>query len=192
MRDAHVLMTPKLRDIVIPCQRHPVTESRFNPSMETIGDRIQKRRKGLGMTQGELGKRAGLGTATISGMELGTQKTTTKLYQIAVALRCRIEWLESGELPIEATVPSGPYRGVREEAPPYVVTRSVHQTLVSAAGAELGAEWDKIQGDEYKQLARDFIYGLVAAQKRAARLPSVRLTTGENAAKNKPRHARQE
>jgi len=179
MRVDHVLIAAKLRDIVIPCQRHTVTENRSNLVMETVGNRIRKRRNELGYTQGQLGKASGLGTATISGLELGTQAGTTKLHKIAEALRCRVQWLETGNLPIEE-VP-----GVRE--PPPLARQSVHGIFITREGAEIGAEWDKIEGDEYKQLARDFIYGIVAAQKRASRVPSIELTTSTKRPKNKDR-----
>lgn len=145
--------------------------------METVGQRIRKRRNELGYTQGQLGKASGLGTATISGLELGTQVGTTKLHKIAEALRCRVQWLETGSLPIEE-VP-----GVRE--PPPLARQTVHGIFITRDGAEIGAEWDKIEGDEYKQLARDFIYGIVAAQKRAARLTSHPLTTRRKSPRNK-------
>jgi transcriptional regulator with XRE-family HTH domain len=149
--------------------------------METIGDRIRKQRKELRMTQGQLGHKSGLGTATISGLELGTQHGTTKLHKIAEALRCRVEWLETGALPVVAV------DGVREvEIATEYSRRSVHGVLVTREGAEVGAEWDKIEGDEYKKLAREFIEGLVAAQKRAARLPTAGLTSRAKQAKNKP------
>jgi transcriptional regulator with XRE-family HTH domain len=151
--------------------------------MERIGDRIRWRRKQLGLTQGELGKLSGLGTATISGLELGTQQGTTKLHKIAEQLKCRIEWLETGELPIE------PAMGVRDEPPPPPINKlKIHDVHCSPDGALVGAEWDKIEGDEYRQLAHDFIFGLVAAQARANKLPKATLTPEREVAKNKPRH----
>lgn len=148
--------------------------------LETIGDRIRKRRKELGFNQGKLGQLSGLGTATISGLELGTQKGTTKLHKIAEALDCRVRWLETGDLPMR-DVP-----GVRE--PPALARQSVHGVFVSREGAEVGAEWEKIEGDEMRQLARDFIYGMVAAQKRAARLTTLpQLSTGDKQAQKQPR-----
>lgn len=148
--------------------------------METIGDRIRKRRKELGLTQGEVAKRAGLGTGTISDMENGRQRETTKPVEVARALGVRVEWLTTGSG--LAVGPEGSYM-VRDE-PRLPVSHSVHGIQVSREGAEIGAEWDKIQGDEYRQLARDFIYGLVAAQKRASRLPTLPLVD-EKEAKNK-------
>lgn len=147
--------------------------------METIGDRIRKRRKELRMTQGQVAKGAGLGTATISDMENGRQHETTKPHLIAQVLGVSVEWLTGGR----GEMLLG--NAVRDERPPYIASHSVHGVIVSREGAEVGAEWDKIEGDEYKQLARDFIYGLVAAQKRASKL-----TSGVKTLKNKGSQAR--
>lgn len=152
--------------------------------METLGDRIRMRRKELGWTQGQVAKAVGMGTGTISDLENGRQIETTKPHLIAEKLGVRVEWLTTGR-----GLKYAP-GGTAEEPGEYVVTRSVHQTIVSQAGAELGAEWDKIEGDEYRQLARDFIYGLVAAQKRAARLPAVQLSTRAKEPKTKDRRVR--
>lgn len=180
MRDAHVLMSGKLRDLVIPCQRHPVTENRFNLDMETIGDRIRKRRKELGLTQGEVAKRAGLGTGTISDLENGRQRETTQSVPLAQGLGVRPEWLTKGVLPMIAT------EGVREvDFAQAAASSSVHGIIVSREGARVGAEWDKIEGEEFKQLAKSLIYSMVAAQKRAARQADQHLTTRTKTPKNK-------
>jgi hypothetical protein len=47
----------------------------------------------------------------------------------------------------------------------------IHGFQVTPEGAHLGEEWDKIQGDAYKKIAREFIEGMVAAQKRDERAP---------------------
>lgn len=151
--------------------------------METIGDRIRKRRKELGLTQGELGKRSGLGTATISGLELGTQHSTTKLHRVADELRCRIEWLESGVLPMLAV------EGVREaELFKYTAHNARLDVSIGREARELGAEWEKIEGEFERTFLRDFIYGLVSAQKRGAKTKGKELTTSAKGPKN--RHVR--
>jgi hypothetical protein len=76
--------------------------------------------------------------------------------------------------------------GVREESPPAPINRlKIHDVYCSRDGALVGAEWDKIEGDEYRQLAKDFIYGLVTAQKNAARRPGKVLTTRPRGPKTK-------
>jgi len=132
--------------------------------METIGDRIRKRRKELRLTQGEVGRKAGLATATISDMENGRQRETTKPLGIAQALGVRVEWLTSGEGSMLLVEGEREAAMVRD-----VVRHTAHGVPVTKEGALVGAEWDKIEGDEYRKLAREFIEGLVAAQKREAR-----------------------
>lgn len=60
-----------------------------------IGRRIRERRKELGLTQKQLGKKVGLSEASISKYETGKVEdaTTTKLNEFAVALEADIAWL---------------------------------------------------------------------------------------------------
>jgi transcriptional regulator with XRE-family HTH domain len=92
------------------------------------------------------------------------------LFTVADFLGVHARWLATGDGPMAVA------GAVHDDAAPYVAPRSVHGINCSPEGAQLGAEWDKIEGDEYRQLARDFIYGLVAAQKRAARRPGTPTT----------------
>jgi transcriptional regulator with XRE-family HTH domain len=172
-----VLMTPRLRFSVIEVQRHSVTELRQSGVMEikpiTIGDRIRLRRKQLKRTQGDVAKASGLATSTISDLENHYQDSTTEIHSVAATLGVRVEWLATGEEPMLPTA------GVRQEAPRY------HGVLVSEEGARLGAEWDKIEGEEYRKLARELIESLVAAQKREARVKPTPLVS-----KAKSKHQR--
>lgn len=144
-----------------------------------LGKRLRERRNELDFTLEKVAKGSGLGTGTISDLEQGRQKATTKLHRIADILGVRIAWLESGEGPKLAAAE------VREESQPY----SAHGLNITPEGARVGAEWDKIEGDEYKQLAREFIESLVAAQKRASRRPGTALSTSSKKA-DKSRRSR--
>lgn len=120
------------------------------------------------MSRGELAKLTGIPYSTLAEIENNEQKSSTKLHKIAAGLGARIEWLETAEEPIDTKAPSAR----KSSGLPIAMERHTrHEILVSREGAEIGAEWDKIEGDAYKQLAKDFIYGLVTAQKSAARRP---------------------
>lgn len=144
----------------------------MEPTAETIGERILKRRKAKGISRGELAKLAGLAYSTLADIENGNQNSTTKLHKVAAALGVRIEWLETGALPMEQL-------GVRDA--PRATTHGVH---VEREGALLGAEWEKIENTDIRKLVHDFVHGVVAAQKRAER---GLLTTGTKDRKNKER-----
>lgn len=139
-------------------------------SADTVGNRIRKRREAKSLERKEFAKLVDIPYSTIAEIENGKQKSSTKLHRIASVLGVRVEWLETGAGPIE---PTG---GAQEPAPIVTERHTRHDILVSRDGAELGAEWDKIEGDEYKKLARDFVYGLVSAQKRETHRPGARLT----------------
>lgn len=133
------------------------------------------------MSRGELVKLSGIPYSTLAEIENNEQRTSTKLHKIAASLKARIEWLESGQGPVVLV------EGVREQSYAEAALKKYHDVPVSPEGAEIGAEWDKIEGDEYRQLARDFIYGLVTAQKNAARRPGKILTTSGKSLKTKDR-----
>lgn len=84
------------------CQRHTVTECRFNSLMDTIGERVRARRTQIDMTRPELARRAGIAYSSLSDLELGLSKNSLALHKIAKILNCRVEWLETGKKPIEA------------------------------------------------------------------------------------------
>jgi transcriptional regulator with XRE-family HTH domain len=96
------------------CQRHAVTVYRFNPLMDTIGERVRARRTQIDMTRPELARRAGIAYSSLSDLELGLTKNSLALHKIAKILNCRVEWLETGRKPIEAPelakTPSQPMR----------------------------------------------------------------------------------
>lgn len=62
----------------------------------TLAERLREARKAAGMTQKTLGDAVGVSQAAIQKIETGRAAQTTKLLDIAKALRVRPEWLSSG------------------------------------------------------------------------------------------------
>lgn len=156
--DQVIIMRRNLRHSVIACQRHPVTAFRCNEGV-TIGKRIRERRDELDLTLAELSKLCDVPPSTLSDIEHERQNSSTKLHKIADALGVHVSWLETGK---GARLLSEKSRSAADESA-LITAHGVHVTL---AGARLGAEWDKIEGDDYKKIARELIESLVAAQKR--------------------------
>ena len=63
----------------------------------TLAERLREARKAAGMTQKALGEAVGISQAAIQKIETGKASQTTKLLEIATALRVRPEWLSSGD-----------------------------------------------------------------------------------------------
>jgi phage repressor protein C with HTH and peptisase S24 domain len=62
-------------------------------------DRIKSRRATLGLSQQELADQAGVSQQLIGKLETGAAESTAKLIQIAKALECDPEWLQTGKKP---------------------------------------------------------------------------------------------
>ncbi|OJT45992.1 LexA family protein [Serratia plymuthica] len=64
----------------------------------TLGERVSKRRADLQMSQEELAKKSGVSRVAISKAELGMTKNFNgdTLFNVARALRCDPEWLQTG------------------------------------------------------------------------------------------------
>lgn len=82
-------------------QWHPITETHNHVGMETLGVRISRLRKAQKMTRQELARRSGVPYPTLSGLENGDQTATTRIAELAQALRVRAEYLATGKGPIE-------------------------------------------------------------------------------------------
>ncbi|WP_152427473.1 XRE family transcriptional regulator [Stenotrophomonas maltophilia] len=78
-------------------QQHPATEFCDHGVMETIGDRVKKARKAANMSRHELAAASGVGYSTLSELERGGMRTSTKLRLIADALAVSQSWLETGQ-----------------------------------------------------------------------------------------------
>lgn len=89
----------------LPCNRQSDFYLHDNCDMQTFGDRLKARRNKLGLKQKELAKASGVSQTTISDIERGRNEGSTEMASLAKALRCRVEWLASGELPEEAEPP---------------------------------------------------------------------------------------
>lgn len=152
---AQVLMPGNLRFSVIPCQRHSVTVIRSNRAMN-IGARIRKRRKERGMRVEDLAKAAGIAATTLYDLERGESRSTTKLHHIAAALRCRLEWLETGRGSVDDIA------GVADARP------VLYDMSISPEGVRVGREWEKLREPLRGQIQL-LIETLVADQVRDGR-----------------------
>lgn len=68
-----------------------------NGVMESIGQRIKRLRKELGITQAVLARMTGLAQGTISDLEVGRSKGTGEIVAIATALKTTPAYLTSGK-----------------------------------------------------------------------------------------------
>lgn len=65
--------------------------------METLSDRVKKRRSELNLTQTGLAELSGTKQQTIQQVESGLTKRPRKLIELATALQCEPRWLLFGE-----------------------------------------------------------------------------------------------
>ena len=73
--------------------------------MDTLGTRLRAERKRQRLTLTALAKRARVGASTLSDLESGRRRSTTKLLQLARALNVSPQWLETGRGPKEPVIP---------------------------------------------------------------------------------------
>lgn len=73
----------------------------------TLGERVSKRRADLQMSQEELAKKSGVSRVAISKAELGMTKNFNgdTLFNVARALQCDPEWLQTGKGSIQGSSP---------------------------------------------------------------------------------------
>lgn len=95
--------------------------------VNSIQDRLRYARQRLGMTQRELGRKAGVGQSAISNLESGLRSVPREIVAIAKALAVDPEWLLSGKgnSPLEA-----PTRQAAE-IPPTQMTRQQYSDAAS-------------------------------------------------------------
>ena len=70
---------------------------KYNCDMKTLADRVRARRNELKLSQGELGKKIGVGQSSIGNIESGRNKSATFLPQLANALGVNGLWLAEGK-----------------------------------------------------------------------------------------------
>lgn len=71
--------------------------------MQSIGDRVRKARKDLGLSQSELAKRLKIAQATIANLENDRNKNSKHLNQIAQILNTSYEFLRYGDQNVKKT-----------------------------------------------------------------------------------------
>ena len=74
-------------------------------AMRTIADRLRQARSDLGITQQELGRRAGVSQKTIAKIEAGRTQRPIEILAIAKAAQVEPEWLLEGRRPSAAVQP---------------------------------------------------------------------------------------
>jgi phage repressor protein C with HTH and peptisase S24 domain len=72
-------------------------QGRLNGGMDTLAKRVRARREAFGFTQTQLANEAGLKQSDVSKLESGDMLQTTRMAQLARALRCDAYWLATGE-----------------------------------------------------------------------------------------------
>ncbi|HHL0960370.1 TPA: helix-turn-helix domain-containing protein [Serratia marcescens] len=65
--------------------------------METLATRLKQKRLELNFTQEELALKAGVKQQSIQQAEAGAIQRPRRLFEIATALNCEIEWLLYGK-----------------------------------------------------------------------------------------------
>lgn len=70
--------------------------------MNTIGQRIKALRKKRGITRKDLASATGISYSALSDLESNRSKNSVYLYKIANELKATIDWLETGNGPIDA------------------------------------------------------------------------------------------
>lgn len=150
-----------LRHSVSWLQRHSVTEFRSNTNVDTIGDRIRKRRRHIGLSVRDLARASRLAPSTIYDIENGHQNSSTKLHLIASELRCSVGWLEHGQGPESLPAPDG----ARES------DATTYGRGLTPEAAELGREWLQLN-DDVRDAMASAIHALVDKQKRGKRATS--------------------
>ncbi|MBS8942801.1 helix-turn-helix transcriptional regulator [Escherichia coli] len=67
--------------------------------METISQRLKKKREEMNMSQAQLAKKVGMRQQSLQAIEAGTTKRPRYLFELASALHCDPKWLLYGETP---------------------------------------------------------------------------------------------
>lgn len=104
--------------------------------METIGARIRRTREEKHIERADLAKAMDLAYTTLSDLERGKAKSTTKLHKAADALRVNVAWLETGRGPKDVEpAPDSDSRPVRLDPSMIAIT---HRVLRELYDSDLG------------------------------------------------------
>lgn len=69
----------------------------------SLAERVRERREALGITQTELAEKVGIKQQSIASIENGDTKNPRKIFELATALKCSMQWLKTGEHESNAT-----------------------------------------------------------------------------------------
>ncbi|EJT6830102.1 helix-turn-helix transcriptional regulator, partial [Escherichia coli] len=69
----------------------------------SLAERVKERREALGITQTELAEKVGIKQQSIASIENGETKNPRKIFELATALKCSMQWLKTGEHESNAT-----------------------------------------------------------------------------------------
>jgi transcriptional regulator with XRE-family HTH domain len=140
---------PFRKSVVIGSMKQPIPYTELDKRLSVL-------RAASGKTLGEVAKATGLTPGTLSDLEHDRHRGSKKLHALAEYYKVQYTWLETG-------------KGPKELEKPAIEGSIQHGYFCTPDGARIGAEWQKIEGDEYRQLVHDFVFGMVAAQERAGR-----------------------
>ena len=70
--------------------------------METISQRLKKKREEMNLSQAQLAKKVGMRQQSLQAIEAGTTKRPRYLFALAPALHCDPKWLLYGEMPSQS------------------------------------------------------------------------------------------
>jgi len=113
-------------------------------SMETIGTRLKERRRNFGYSLRDLAEITGVSSSALSAIETDPayRPSFPVISTIAHALKCRPEWLNSGELPLQEELLGAPTTTLQEEHPKY---EQVPDALVAQIIDKFGLTKERIK-----------------------------------------------
>lgn len=85
------------QDAIKTSQQHPAIDSKHNPDMDHISDRMKAERRRLGLTQEDLAAKAKISQSFIGALESRNQESSSWIPEIANALGVSAYWLKTGK-----------------------------------------------------------------------------------------------
>lgn len=114
--------------------------------VETLGQRLKRLRNAIGLTQGDLAKKAGCGQSTISGLENDTRPKRPDLIEIAHVLGVDAYYLRTGV----ATIIAGDRR-INEVVDLMMSMRSEGRAIVLDKARDVAREYPLNNGHTPKK-----------------------------------------